>query len=422
MSGSGCRILFLVGGMVVSESDTHIILVRLLKLLYNYIEVSEVYLFRDFVDKNIIEHKNGFKNIKYNMKKGMAIIKVFGDEFGGREVKILLSYIGYVMKKYGKMCRKLVIQFDILYPKDKLSYIILEHIIFELLELYKTVIVQARGFNSDISTEGLKDSPLVKYITKKISDEEFRKLYKKRIFHDHFRRIINQNDAYAVSNLMSDIKTFLKLFNISENEVSTISKITSELADNAGEHACSECLIDIDISSEYEKEGAPGEKYYSVNICALNFSNICLDDIVREKIVNSSFKDEERYIKVSHAYKKHKQFFDKNYTDDHFFMMAAFQNKISGRKKITESGWIGLYEMISAVEKRADKHNCYVLSKDKVIRFHPKLLVSNYDNWVGFNKEKDFLNSKPAPESIACSDTYLTGTGYNLTLIYRRCD
>ena len=114
---------FFVGGSMVSESDTHIILVRLLKLLYNYIEVSEVYLFRDFVDKNIIEHKNGLKNIKYNIKKGMAIIKVFGDEFGGREVKKLLSFIGYVMNKYGKMCRKLVIQFDILYPKDKLSYI-----------------------------------------------------------------------------------------------------------------------------------------------------------------------------------------------------------------------------------------------------------------------------------------------------------
>ena len=103
-------------------------------------------------------------------------------------------------------------------------------------------------------------------------------------------------------------------------------------------------------------------------------------------------------------------------------MLAAFQNKISGRKEITKSGGVGLYEMISAVEKSADKHNCYVLSKDKVIQFFPQLLVSNMDNWVGFNKEHDFLNMPPDMQSINRSYTYLMGTGYNLTLIYRSCD
>ena len=390
--------------------------------MYNDIEVKEVDIFREFIKKNSIEHKNGFRNITYNMKKGIATIKVFGKEFGGNEVNKLLSFVGFVMNKYGKMCRTIIIQFDILYPKDKLSYIILEYIVFELLKLYKKVVIRAQGFDSDISTDGFENSPLIKYIAKNITAEEFCKQYNKIHDFDHFRRIINPKDAFAVSNLMSEIKIFLKLFNISEKEVSTIAKITSELADNAGEHADSECLVDIDISSEYNKEGFPGEKYYSVNICALNFSDICLDDIVREKIVTKNFKDEERYIKVSHAYNKHKQFFDDDYTDDHFFMLAAFQNKISGRKTITESGGVGLYEMISAIEKSADRHDCYVLSKDKVISFHPKLLVSNSDNWVGFNKEQDFLNARPDPQSISCSDTYLTGTGYNLTLIYRRCD
>lgn len=381
-----------------------------------------MYTFRDFIDKNSTNNVRGTKNIRFYKKKATVLITIRGQKFGGQQVSVLLSYIGFVMKKYGKMCRKLVIYFEKLYPEDKLSYIILEYIVFELFKYYKDVCVKAGGYDYDISTHGFQSSPLFEYIAQKISAQEYCKKYSKILNHNHYRKIISENDEFAVSNLMSEVKTFLKPFSISEDAATTIAKITSELADNAGEHAKSECLVDIDISSEYQKEGVVDEKYYCVNICALNFSDTCLDDIVREKIVTENYKGEERYKKVFKAYDKHKKFFDNNYTDEHFFMLAAFQNKISGRKEITESGGVGLYEMISVVEKNADMHNCYVLSKDKVIRFFPLLLVSNKDNWVGFNKEHDFLNMPPDMQSINWSNTYLMGTGYNLTLIYRSCD
>ena len=381
-----------------------------------------MYTFRDFIDKNSTNNTKGSKNIIFSKKKATVLIGIRGQKFGGEQVSILLSYIGFVMKKYGKMCRKLIIHFEKLYPEDKLSYIILEYIVFELFKYYKEVCVKAGGYGYDMSTHGFQSSPLVEYIMQKISAQDYCKKYAKILNYNHYRKIISENDEFAVSNLMSEVKTFLKPFRISEDATATIAKIASELADNAGEHAKSDCLVDIDISPEYTKEGVADSTYCCVNICVLNFSNTCLDDIVREKIVSENYKGEERYQKVFKAYDKHKKFFDDDYTDEHFFMLAAFQNKISGRKEITKSGGVGLYEMISAVEKSAHKHNCYVLSKDKVIQFFPQLLVSNMDNWVGFNKEHDFLNTPPDMKSIGWSNTYLMGTGYNLTLIYRSCD
>ena len=96
-----------------------------------------MYTFRDFIDKNSTNNTKGSKNIIFYKKKATVLIGIRGQKFGGEQVSILLSYIGFVMKKYGKMCRKLVIHFEKLYPEDKLSYIILEYIVLNYLNITK---------------------------------------------------------------------------------------------------------------------------------------------------------------------------------------------------------------------------------------------------------------------------------------------
>lgn len=48
------------------------------------------------------------------------------------------------------------------------------------------------------------------------------------------------------------------------------------------------------------------------------------------------------------------------------------------------------------------------------------MLEYNEDRWLGFNKQKDFINKRPDELVILRSNAYLRGTAYNFTLIYRK--
>lgn len=125
-----------------------------------------------FFEQNHIDYNGRNKRIKYE-KNGIVWIDCRSEDFGGKEVKALLGKINYVMKKYGKMCRELYLEFDHVRPKDKLSYIILECIVYELLQKYKKVIVIARCVIPGIHTSGINYSPLIKYMRRTISADQY---------------------------------------------------------------------------------------------------------------------------------------------------------------------------------------------------------------------------------------------------------
>ena len=355
-------------------------------------------------------------------RNGVVTINIGENGFGGSQVRNLLGQLNYVLKRYGNSCKIIEIRVNNFLPKDKLSYIILEIVIYMLVKSYKKkVYFFANKAVRNINTCGLKDSLLYDMLSRKIDCEEYVQNFEKanRVKSSSFRRIIKHDDKRAISHLMRDIKTFLKRWEIEKDDCSRISKIVSELADNACEHAESECFIDVDISNMYKKEGEDNE-YYSVSICVLNFSDILLGEQVKKKIVSNQFQMSERYEGITHAYNSHKNFFDNRYTEDHFFILASFQDEISGRCEESNTGGKGLTELVREIEKCVDEYECYVLTGNSVIFFHPDCLEIDNDGWISFNVEKDFTNHQPDGKIISYSDTDLGGTGYNLSLIYKR--
>ena len=362
--------------------------------------------------KNINLERGGIVSFHYRCPK-----------FGGTQMKNLLGKVAYIMKRYGKSCKKLVIRFDVLHPEDKLSYILLECTICILMKIYyEDVSIHVSRVEHTIQTEGFSRSLLLDWIRKVISKNDFYRKFENRINTNTFRRIIEPNNSMAISVFMTDIKTFLKYFYLDREDGAKVAKIVSELADNACEHARSRCLIDIDVSNYYYREDDSSGSYYSVNICVLNFSDICLGDKIKEKMKNKKYRHSERYKKLWNAYEKHTPYFDEKYTEDCFFMLAAFQNRISGRIDETETGGKGLPELIQELESKAENHNCYVMSGRRVIMFHPDYLEYDADGWIGFNRSNNFLCDPPDKSVIWDSDTFINGTAYNLTLIYRRQD
>ena len=199
-----------------------------------------------------------------------------------------------------------------------------------------------------------------------------------------------------------------------------IAKVVAELADNAGEHTTSDCLIDIDVSKAPYHYQNDSSECYAVNTVVLNFSNKCLYEDVEHKIKNRDFQPDNRYDKIVEAYDYHKKFFCDSYNEQDFFTVASFQDKISGRSGETATGGTGLTELVKSLENYAFDHACYILSGRQGLLFYPELLEYNDENWVGFNEEKDFIHKQAHERAILRSETFFRGTAYNFTLIFKK--
>lgn len=303
---------------------------------------------------------------------------------------------------------------------DKLTYIIFESIIYMLCKKCNyEVLVYMNAFELSINTIGYKSSLLRKFATGKIGQDDFKKQFDWLLDKTHFRRKVKHDDSEEQSKLLYDIKHFVANLGVNREDSTRIAEIVAELADNACEHAQSDCLIDIDIADDlFRKTGDEDGIYYSVNVSVLNFSDKFIWDNLKEKIVAKKYNESPRYEKLEKAYCFHKGKFDDVYDEDYFFMISTFQNEISGRPNQTETGGKGLTELLTEIG--ANENDGYLLSGNKIVRFPKELIQYDKDGWVGFNAQKDFFSNIPDREVLCKSDTFLLGTAYNLTFIYRR--
>ena len=365
---------------------------------------------------------NSIKHIK-QYANDCCMVSFHEEYFGGAEVRILLEAINYI---FLKRCSTKVIYICIekFRPRDKLSYVILEAIIQELVKNYKkAVYIRLGKIVTRINTDGLQNSLLVDFANNKFNCWQYIKEYEKknRLSRNNFRRIVYFDRGDSVSELMADIKTFLRYsFQFKREDIKKIASLVSELADNACEHGKSDCIIDVDISDKYYKKDEEENEYYAINICALNFSSVLLGEELKSKLSKIEMDAPFRYHEIKEAYSCHQKFFDEEYSEEHFYALASMQNCISGRENEYETGGKGLTEIVRELESNSMHHECYVLFGNKIIDFEPEFLDIDKNNCISFNEVKDFLFSRPSDDIIGMSDTYLEGTGYNLTLVYKK--
>lgn len=78
--------------------------------------------------------------------------------------------------------------------------------------------------------------------------------------------------------------------------------------------------------------------------------------------------------------------------------------------------------LIKSLQEKSDSDNCYLLSGKRIVYFQKELLQYDDAEWLGFNKEKDFLSN--IPDSIVAQECIVNfpGTAYNLNFILKRED
>ena len=348
-------------------------------------------IFDEFLKLNSNAGNKGFQRELLLGKHGTIIIDVKGDYFDGKSINIILSKLYFITKRYKKGCKRIIFRFiNDFRPKDKLTYIIFESIIYMLHKYYDyevNIIIQK--CKTSIHTIGVKGSLLLNFARRNIDKTQFQKKFMWIIDMTHFRRMVNYEDYEEQSKLMYDIKHFVVNLGVNKDDSTKIAEIVAELADNACEHAQSDCLVDIDIAEgEFRKNGDEDGIYYSVNVSVLNFSEKYIWNNLEEKIVNKQYdSNSNRYNELEKAYSFHKQNFNDEYDGDYFFMISTFQNEISGRLNQTQTGGKGLTELLTEIG--AKENDGYLLSGNKGISFPKELIQYDDDGWVGFNKKKD---------------------------------
>lgn len=365
---------------------------------------------------NSAQYKVKSKNNSYFRKyEGLIDLKKFGN---------ILDYICSINKRHSLRLAPITIQLENVIIDDKLIYILLECLCYDLLINKDCNFTLLINCNLSIINEGLQYSCL------DYSDPKRKDLFKKRFAQDiqlkHFRRIVyaDENFGENLSALMDDIDMFLQHISLSKEACSNICETVVELVDNAYEHARSACLIDIDVTKDYRKTD-PNDKnlYFGVNIAIINFSDILFGERLKEKVKKNDekLKGQKRFADVLRARANHEKHFGEIYDEDFFFMISSFQDQISSRDRETTGGK-GLTGLISEIQNYAETDKCFMVSGEKMIKLLKRFMVFNKDNWIGFNEQNDYINSIPSENCICKNGFNMRGTAFQLTFVIKKED
>ena len=356
-------------------------------------------------------------------KHGIINIR-FGGRLDSFQIDKILADIHFIVTIYKSSCKEIrFICEGIFQPKDMFVYVLFETFIYTLRCKYNYNVSYAISkAQSNVHIPGLSDSLLHYFYQADFDKNKMERDYNFLHNKHHFRRIISKDDIEGASKLLGELKMFLRVFEIDQNYGLALAKVASELVDNASEHAKSDCLVDVYVSAPtYHKKNCNDGDYYSISMVVVNFADRTLNYGIQKKIENKNYEESMRYDLVERAFDNHKKYFkNKRYELGDFFNLAAFQDKISGRKMETRTGGTGLTDLIKSLEDKAEEHSCYVLSGNKGLRFEPEYLKYNADNWIGFNDSNDFVNEAPRLDLIVRSKVEFLGTGYNFVLIVKK--
>lgn len=309
---------------------------------------------------------------------------------------------------------------------EKFTYILLECYLEHIISDHRiSVRLIYNKTTRNIFTDGISKSPLCMIEKEQPSSMEFVHQFRFGVGKNYYRRLFAASE-YGDETLSSAFTTlcfFFERLGITKERSNSLAEVAVELVGNALEHSRSDCFLDIDVTPrDYVRRNNPtGPKYYGVNICVVNFSPTLLSSQIQEKLcINSELSDKNssiRYWQLREIYLRHRDLFKKGYGDDEFFMLSAFQDRISGRPNEYLTGGTGLPALIKWLEVQADSDNCYVLSGRRKMKFIQSLLEYDSDHWIGMNQVHDFQRYIPDDNVFLPFPIFFPGTAYNLSFV-----
>lgn len=367
------------------------------------------------------------KEIKVDFKKKPIKIYINSEGIDSKVLYNIIARFKYLFRY--RFCKyNIHLIFENLIFKDKITYLILDAIIYDLLKRsnFNLEITCKKEDFSDIHTSGFVSTALYRtqsnigYLDKKL----FIKYYEQNFYSTRnvYRKIISKevlkNDE-TPSIIGSEVASIAKQISDDCEWVDGISEVVSELVCNVSSHTEGDCLLDINISNNIEHINDTRKiDRTMINIAVINYSEYRLFDKIKNNICNMRYNEKDNlYERIYIAYNNHKNLFSNNYTEDDFFLITAFQNHVTSRNLKSGNSGTGLTRLIENIIGKCEADYSYVLSGSNILLFRPEYLIISEDKFIGFNEEQDYFNHAPADQAISKSSLSVPGTIYNLLLI-----
>ncbi|MEG2984102.1 MAG: hypothetical protein RR835_05340 [Peptostreptococcaceae bacterium] len=378
--------------------------------------------------KNIHLLYDHIQEIPINRRKEFIDIHIKNNIINSHTLNYIASRFKHLLK-FPFLKYKVRIRFDNLNFGDKITYLILDALIYDLLsrtnfEVYFEITrvekegVHNIGFTSTaIYRTGVRTQSHL--LVKKVFLEEYRSTI---INKNTFRKLLSSEeleDLFAQSKIFTDVANTLNPYLNDEEWIDSISEAVSELVCNVSSHTKGDCLLDINFNTARGNiVNNRSKEHILVNISVINFSENRLFDKLKYNIKNNIYSGEDKlYSKIYRAYNTHKGLFADRYDEDHFFMITAFQNHVTTRTTKSGSNGTGLTRLIQSIIGKAEDDYSYTLSGNNILFFKEKYLNISEDKFIGFNEENDYFNTRPGLDVIDKSALYIPGTIHNLLLI-----
>ena len=370
---------------------------------------------------------NSVKAVRVDIKKKPIVIEINREKIDSDVLLYIVGKIKFLLN-YKLLKFNVLLKFKKLSFADKITYLMLDGIIYDLFKRtnFNIAIICDGDDKDNLHNDGFSGTALyrtmrkVGYLDKKTFLEE----YEKKIYNDQrtYRRFLDRetlNDKETPSIINSEVASVLKSYSNNEEWIDSISEVASELVCNVSSHTDGDCVLDINFNDNIKYNGNNMEESCTlVNISIMNFGEDRLFDKLKRNIKYKKYSENDKlYKKVYRAYDNHKHLFDERYTENHFFLITAFQNHVTTRSFKSGNSGTGLTRLIENIIGISKEDYSYVLSGEEILIFKSEFLKVSDEKFIGFNKESDYINFKPEDRVLNKSRLYIPGTIYNLLLI-----
>lgn len=233
---------------------------------------------------------------------------------------------------------------------------------------------------------------------------------------NRFKKIVGEG-PWDSSIAISECSTFLSNANVSKKAIDAVADVIGELAPNAIEHGKTNCMIDVC----YERSSSPdGKDYTSISLAVYDFSEKLLwSDLYYKIFVNSEeiIKKRQRIDIVRKAWDEHRKWFSKEYSEEDFYNLMAFQ-KISGRAGDRYDGGLGISTLVEKVRKYSEEDECYALSGNGAMHLQKELTIPDSEGFIAFNLEQQFVYKIPDKDGVWKTRFYMPGVAYNMIFYF----
>ena len=268
-----------------------------------------------------------------------------------------------------------------------------------------------RGFFSD-SFLAIRDS-----LDVMISEDDF---FARHESSKRFKKIVGEG-PWDSSVAISECSAFLSNAKVSQNAIDAVADVIGELAPNAIEHGKTNCMIDVC----YERSTSPeGKDYTSISLVVYDFSEKLLwSDLYNKIFLNSEevTQKRQRVDTVRKAWAEHRKHFSKDYSEEDFYNLMAFQ-KISGRAGDRYDGGLGISTLVEKVRRYSDEDECYALSGSGAMHLQRELTIPDSDGFIAFNTERQFIYKIPDKDGVLKTRFFMPGVAYNMIFYFAEVD